>query len=184
MGFGGWRGTPPLVAGVLLMLGSAGAHAQLSERLMSFWWKDPFSVEEKTAPAPNKRWESSEPLPTIAPPREFGEALAFDEPLTLPQLTEYALLNNSRTRQAWLNARAAAAAVAVARADSFPTITGGYSYLRARPTSGTTGLLANWIDRWGPSISLSYVLYDFGLTRARIETAEFRRLAEIGRAHV
>lgn len=177
MRFAGWREALPLVAGALLIASSVGAYAQLTERLMTMWWKDPFSVEEKTAPAPNQRWESAKPLPAIEAPKGFGEPLTTAEPLTLPQLTEYALLNNSRTRQAWLNARAAAAAVAVARADSFPTISATWQYLRSRPTSGTTGLLANWIDRWGPAISFSYVLYDFGLVSARVEAAEYRRLA-------
>jgi outer membrane protein len=103
--------------------------------------------------------------------------LKSDVPLTLPELTEFALVNNARTRQTWLSARAAAAAVAISKGDSLPNISGNWSVLHSRPVSGTTGLIANWLDRWGPSISLTYVLYDFGLVAARTQAAEHRLLA-------
>ncbi len=163
--------------GALLMAGSASASAQSVQKALN-WWKDPFSAEQKTAPAPDRRWQPSTPLAPVAEPAKSpAEPLNIDEPLTLPALTDYALLNNARTRQAWLAARAAAEAVAIARGDSFPVISGTWSYLHARPVSGTTGLIAPWLDRWGPSISLSYVLYDFGLVAARQQAAEYRLLA-------
>lgn len=140
------------------------------------WWKDPFDVEQKTSPAPNQGWKPAEVLPAVPEPKG-GAPLRPDEPLSLAELTEYALLNNPRTRTAWLNARAAAAAVGVAKGDDFPTITGGYIAQRARPVSGTTGLIANWLNRWGPQISLSYTLFDFGLGDARLQAAESRLLA-------
>ena len=158
------------------MAGSASAGAQSLQDALK-WWKDPFSVESKTAPAPDQPWQATKPLPAVPEPKGPAQAIKSDVPLTLPELTDFALLNNARTRQAWLSARAAAAAAAIARGDSFPVISGGWSYLHARPVSGTTGLIAPWIDRWGPSISLSYVLYDFGLVEARQQAAEHRLLA-------
>jgi outer membrane protein len=172
--FGGW--SKAVGWGVLLMVGTTSANAQWWQGALN-WWKDPFNVEEKTAPAPNRRWENVKPLPEVPAPRMPEQAFKADEPLTLPQLTEFALLNNPRTRQAWYNARAAASAVGISEGDDFPTITGGWSFLRARPVSGTTGLIANWINRWGPSISLSYTLYDFGLGDARAKAVEYRLLA-------
>ena len=140
------------------------------------WWKDPFDVEQKTSPAPNQGWKPTAALPAVPEPKG-GLPLRSDEPLSLAELTEYALLNNARTRSAWLTARAAAAAVGVAQGDDLPTITGGYIAQRTRPVSGTTGLIANWINRWGPQISLSYTLFDFGLGEARMQAAESRLLA-------
>ena len=157
-------------------MASITVNAQLVDNVLK-WWKDTFKIEDKTAPAPGQRWDSGKPLKEVPPPKEYGETVDFNEPLSLPQLTEFALLNSPRTRVAWLNARAAAAAVGIASADDFPVITGGWSFSRARPTSGTTGLLANWLNRWGPQISFSYSLYDFGLGEARQQSAEFRLLA-------
>ena len=141
------------------------------------WWKDPFKVDEKTSPAPEQRWQTTQQLPTVPEPRGAVSTLQSDGPLTLPEITEFALMNNSRTRQAWLSARAAAVAVTIARGDSFPVISGSWSAVHSRPVSGTTGLIAPWLDRWGPSISFSYVLYDFGLVEARQQAAEYRLLA-------
>ena len=162
--------------GALLMVGSTSASAQWVQNALN-WWKDPFSTEEKTAPAPEQRWRAMRPLPVVPAPKDAAAPLNAAAPLTLPELTEFALMNNSRTRQAWLAARAAAAAVGIANADSLPIISGGWSALHARPVSGTTGLIAPWLDRWGPSISLSYVLYDFGLVEARTQAAAHRLLA-------
>jgi outer membrane protein len=162
--------------GALLIVGSTSAGAQSLQNALN-WWKDPFSTEEKTSPAPQQPWRAAKPLPVVPVPKEAAAQLSTAAPLSLPELTELALVNNSRTRQAWFAARAAAAAVGIAGADDLPTITGGWASTRSRPVSGTTGLIAPWLDRWGPSISLSYVLYDFGLGNARQQAAEHRLLA-------
>lgn len=173
--FGGW--SKAATAAALLSI-SAHAGAQWWRNAANpDWWKDPFGVEQKTSPAPNQPWQATEPLPSVPVPSSATAGLKTDEPLNLPQLTEFALVNNPRTRQAWLGARAAAAAAGVLTGDDLPAISGNYSFLRQHPVSGTTGLIAPWINRWGPSISLSYTLYDFGLGDARTNAAEYRLLA-------
>ncbi len=163
--------------GALLMVGSTSANAEWWQSVLSKdWWKDPFAVEIKTAPAPNQRWKPEQPLPTVPAPKA-GEPLKSAAPLSLPELTEFALANNPRTRQAWLAARVAASAVGIAEGDDLPTISGGWSFLRQRPVSGTSGLISPFINRWGPSISLSYGIFDFGLGDARLQAAEGRMLA-------
>jgi outer membrane protein TolC len=92
-------------------------------------------------------------------------------------LTEYALRNSPRARQAWFAARAAAAGVGIENADRLPTIVGNLAQTRIRPVSGTTGALSPWQTRFGPAVSLSYVLYDFGAREDQIDAAEFRLLA-------
>src|SRR5512146_2924445 len=67
---------------------------------------DPFRSEAKVSPAPGVRWEPSQPLPAVTAPAAT-EQLSGDRLLTLPELTEFALRNNPKTRQAWLAARAA-----------------------------------------------------------------------------
>jgi outer membrane protein TolC len=96
--------------------------------------------------------------------------------LTLAALTEYALRNNPRAREAWFAARAAAAGVGIEQADLLPQITGLVSGARVRPVSATTGAVSPWQTRYGPSVSLSYLLFDFARSD-QIEAAEYRLLA-------
>jgi outer membrane protein len=140
-----------------------------------FWGPDPFKTERKVSPAPQVPWEPTAPLPAIpVPPNTPQPGVAA--PLTLAELTEYALRNNPRARQAWFAARAAAAGVGVEQADLLPQVTGIFSATRVRPVSATTGAASPAQNRYGPSVSLSYILFD--LARAdQIEAAEYRLLA-------
>lgn len=138
--------------------------------------RDPFSSEAKVAPAPGVLWQPSAPLPAVPSPVR-GDGLPSTEALSLPALTEFALRNNPRTRQAWLAARAAAAGVGVEQADLLPQITANYTGSRAQQISATSGAIVPWQTRFGPSISFSYVLFDFGVRALQVETAEYRLLA-------
>lgn len=140
------------------------------------YFRDPYRVEGKTAPAPGVLWEPSQPLPPVQTP-PIMERPVSREPLTLAALTEYALRNNPRARQAWFAARAAAAGVGIEQADDLPSITGNVGVSRNRPVSGTTGSLSPWQTRYGPAVSLSYVLFDFGLGDDQLQSAEYRLLA-------
>src|SRR5262245_28749129 len=140
------------------------------------WWRDPFDTEKMTAPAPEKSWEPNKQLPVVPVPETSG-VLGSGQPLTLPELTEFALRNNPRTRQAWFAARAAAANVGVTRGDDLPEITGNYLASRLRPVSGTSGAVSPWMNRYGPAISFSSVLFDFGAGDDQLEASGYRLLA-------
>jgi len=137
---------------------------------------DPFGTNSQVAPAPHMRWENTFKLPEVGGPAPNAE-LSNAQPLSLPELTEFALRNNPRTRQSWLVARAAAAGVGIERADQLPTITGNYNYTRAQQVNANTGVVVPWQTRFGPSISFSYLLYDFGVRGYQIESTEYRLLA-------
>lgn len=137
--------------------------------------QDPFGVDEKIAPASHLRWETTLPLPTVGAPTANGE-LARNQPLSLPELTEFALRNNPRTRQSWLAARAAAAGVGTEKADLLPQVSATYALTRNQQVSNA-GAIVPWQTRYGPSVSLSYVLYDFGVRGYQVETNEYRLLA-------
>jgi len=140
-----------------------------------FFGPDPFRTENKVSPAPQLPWQPTAPLPPIpAPPTapQPGASAA----LTLPELTEYALRNNPRARQAWFAARAAAAGVGVEQADLLPQVSGLFAASRVRPVSATTGATSPWQNRYGPSVSLSYVIFDMA-RNDQIEAAEYRLLA-------
>jgi outer membrane protein TolC len=95
----------------------------------------------------------------------------------LAELTEFALSHNPRTRQAWHAARASAAGVGIEQADDLPRITATYGFNRVQPISATTGAVSPWQTRYGPSLSLSYVLFDFGVGDDRLQAAQYRLLA-------
>ena len=162
-------GTAAFALATVLAAALPAAHAQS-------WLQDPLGTEKKVSPAPEKRWEQSQPLPVVPVPEAFGN-LDMARPLTLPELTEFALRNNPRTRQAWYSARAAAAALGFAQGEDLPEISASYSVSRQRPVSGTTGLTSPWLTRYGPAISFNYMLFDFGAGDQRVEAAEYRLLA-------
>ena len=159
---------------------------------------DPFGTDRKVAPAPNQRWIPDGALPQVPPPTTAqplpGE---LNKPLSLAELTEIALGLNPRTRQAWMQARVEAAQSGVDHAGDFPQITGLISDRISRPISATSGFpnttlidsrgnsatLAaggrpySILTQYGPSISLSYVLFDFGKRAADKEATGYRLLA-------
>lgn len=104
--------------------------------------------------------------------------------LTLAELTDFALLNNPRTRETWAAARADAAALGIAEAAFFPTIDGLISATRTRSSNNsnnTTNTSSNSSSgsqtRISPGISLSYVLFDFGARAASADAARYALLA-------
>lgn len=140
-------------------------------------WSDPFGSSEGTVNAPHLRWESNVSLPAVGGPAPLVGTLALQQPMSLPELTEYALRNNPRTRQSWLAARAAAAGVGIEQADRLPTITGTYTTNRSQQVSATTGAIVPWQTRFGPQITFNYLIYDFGARGLQIDAAQFRLLA-------
>ncbi len=153
---------------VLLSLGGASIAAGL----------DPSNVESLTSPAANLPWRPGQPLPALTRPDKAPSVpKQFTGPLSLAELTDLALILNPRTRQAWLSARAEAAALGIENADDWPTITALYSHRIGRTISGTTGNPVPVQTVYGPSVSLSYMLFDFGQGAAASEAANFRLLA-------
>lgn len=105
--------------------------------------------------------------PVSAPPPP-----QFTKPFTLVELTDLALRHNPQTQIAWAEIRSSAAGVELARAGYWPQITGSYSITRSRTTNFTGG--ANQAQtRYGPSISLSYLLWDFGSRSGALDAAKF-----------
>jgi outer membrane protein len=162
-----WGSKRALVALSLLACAPGGWSQQ--------FWSDPFKTLADVPPAPGMEWQPSKTLPRVPAP-ETTPAPPSNAPLSLAELTEYALRNNPRVRQAWFAARANAAGVGIEQADRLPQITGNYAITRILPISGTTGLLAPWQTRHGPTVTLSYILLDFA-REFQVEAAEFRLLA-------
>lgn len=84
--------------------------------------------------------------------------------LTAVEVADLALCNNPQTREVWANARAQAALVGVARSAWLPSLDG----------KGTAG--RNWVEGRGTnqntaSLTLSWLLFDFGTRSANVENA-------------
>ncbi len=97
-------------------------------------------------------------------------------PLSLAELTAIALRNNPDTRVAWAAVEQSQAAERIARAGWWPTITASYAGQRSKATSSSdTEVPAR--TRYGPSVSLSYLLFDFGSRGGAIDQAAAEQLA-------
>ena len=142
---------------------------------------DPLNVGKKVSPAPNVPWrptnESMQPMTVPVPGAMQSVPEEVKGPLSLAQLTDLALRLNVKTRQAWLQARAEAATLGVERADEWPQLSGLFSNRIGRAISGTAGTPVSVFTTYGPTVSLSYILFDFGQRAADIEAANYRLLA-------
>lgn len=136
---------------------------------------DPFDTETETAPAPEVPWQAREPLPKVPEPGH-GSAAEISGPLSLAQITDLALMNNPQTREAWAVARAQAAELGIARALYWPQLNGLATLTRSRSLS-SAGASDPEQTRYGPSVSLAYVLFDFGAREGQVEAARYRLLA-------
>ena len=136
---------------------------------------DPFDTETETSPAPEVPWQAREPLPKVPEPRR-GSAAEISGPLSLAQITDLALTNNPQTREAWAVARAQAAELGIARSLYWPQLDGLANLTNSRSLS-SAGASNPEQTRYGPSVSLAYVLFDFGAREGEVEAARYRLLA-------
>ncbi len=172
-----------------------GASAQAAS---IFGAVDPFGTDKRVSPAPHQPWIPEQALPQVPRPIATqplpGE---LNKPVSLAQLTEIALALNARTRQAWMQARVEAAQSGIDHAGDFPQINGLISDRIARAASATSGFpnttlidqagnaatLAQGgrpysvITQYGPTLNLSYMLFDFGKRAADKEATGYRLLA-------
>lgn len=128
-------------------------------------------------PAPNIPWKV--PNGAIKPESLVTRAAALAVPpdleqriqrLSLTDVVDLALRNNPATRASWAQARATADLLGSARGQYFPTIAGDYSISRTK-SPATTGRPAGQRTEYGPSVTLNYLLLDFGGRSGSIETA-------------
>ncbi|KVD94622.1 Fis family transcriptional regulator [Burkholderia stagnalis] len=102
----------------------------------------------------------------------FGDLPA---PLRLQDAVERALCNHPKTRQAWANVKIQSAAVGIGRAAFLPTVNGNWQGTRDIAANHVTGYPqydSNYItNSQSASVSLSWVLYDFGGRSAALRNA-------------
>lgn len=126
--------------------------------------EDTFSTHRLTSQNAALEWDrlaTSDPCVAQALP---------DKPWTLLDVVQRALCHNPQTRQAWANARFQAEQVGVNQAAYLPSVTLSATASRNATTSFTnTGIPIQ--NQLRPTLSLNYLLFDFGGREARLESA-------------
>jgi TolC family type I secretion outer membrane protein len=127
---------------------------------------DPSAHGVGTPPSPSAIW--TPPAGAVPPPVPKPADLrlpADGATLELLQIVDLALSNNPATRTSWLEARAAEATLGSARSAYLPTVDLNASLTHAHTATGTATTLN------GPTLSLDYLLFDFGGRSASVEAA-------------
>jgi len=125
-----------------------------------------------------RAFEASEPFATAAsmPPRSLLNGVLAENtvapcatprvgtPLGVVEVVEQALCNNPQTRQTWASARVQAAQVGIAQSAYLPSLDGSVG--AARVTADAVGSRQR-----NASMTLSWLLFDFGARAANLENA-------------
>ncbi|HET6837538.1 MAG TPA: TolC family protein [Gemmatimonadales bacterium] len=115
-------------------------------------------------PSPNAAWAPparevrTDTANRITVPADLEQRI---KQLSLAEVVDLGLRNNPQTRVSWANARAAAAAYGSERGAYFPTIDGDVTGTRLK-TVASQGRSAVTQSVLSPSLSLTYLLFDFG----------------------
>ncbi|NDE91477.1 MAG: TolC family protein [Alphaproteobacteria bacterium] len=145
------------------------------------WWANPFN----------------DPLATqsdirSAPVTGCEAAPDKDTILTLANAVQFALCHNPQTRQSWANVMTQAARVGSARSAYLPDVTADVGVFYNIINSTTNGVANNTLNintntingnmnstnsSFSPSLSLSYLLYDFGAREANVDLTKASLLA-------
>lgn len=141
--------------------------------------KDPFSTHDAVSPTPGRSANQLGSDPCL-PKNDRGVKW------TLIDVIEQSLCHNPQTRQAWASAKQQASQLGVAEASYLPSLnftlpisrsqnTAGGGISNGVPVNGGGGSSAAVKDtqytRIVPSLSVNYLLFDFGGRAARVEAA-------------
>ena len=128
-------------------------------------WTPPASALREVTPADTSA--------AAALPPDLGDRIRR---LTLGEIVDIGLRNNAATRLAWANAQTAAAAYGSQRGEWLPTIDGDVTATRLKTVAsqGRTAVQQSVIT---PSVTLSYLVFDFGGRGGRVEGARQQLLA-------
>ncbi|HYR46602.1 MAG TPA: TolC family protein [Thermoanaerobaculia bacterium] len=133
-------------------------------------------VSDSVSPAPGAPWQPpSEGRPPqkqpAAPAPEIPERFRRGATLALSEIVDLALRNSPVTRAAWFDAQTAAAEVGSKRSEYFPSLELDGNYTRQK-TAALGGRSIFISTSYGPSLSLSWLLLDFGGRQADVEEAQ------------
>jgi len=132
-------------------------------------------VDRLVAHSPAAPWqpppEGRMPAPLPTPPPAIPAAyLQPGATVSLEQVVDVALRNNPVTRTAWYQARAAAGNLGAKRSEYLPGLELDANLTRAKQTS-VGGRFITLQTTYGPSLSLSWLLFDLGGRAADVDEA-------------
>ncbi|MFZ4536721.1 TolC family protein [Propionivibrio sp.] len=140
-----------------LLLLLATLATTLAPEAMAFGVSDPFDTEAITPPRP-----------LLSPMTESAyapcKALAENATYGVLEVVDLALCQNPRTHEAWAYARVQAAQVGVAQSDYLPGLDGNVITKRVSANGAN-------LNQRSASLTLSWLLYDFGARSANLEGA-------------
>jgi TolC family type I secretion outer membrane protein len=130
--------------------------------------KDPFDTARLRPEAPSQFWNG--------PTTSCANAGKLPDPLRLADTIDQALCNNPQTRQSWANAKVQAAQVGAARAAYLPDLN-ATATLQRNETRNLPAATGQTTSNGGQtvlngSLSLNYLLFDFGGRDATLELAQ------------
>jgi TolC family type I secretion outer membrane protein len=132
-------------------------------------------VDAHVSPSPAAPWqpppEARMPAPVPTPPPAIpAEYLRPGATLTLDQVVDVALRNNPTTRTAWHQARAAAANLGAKKSAYLPDLELDANVTRSKQTSVGSRFITLQTT-YGPSLNLSWLLFDVGGRAADVAEA-------------
>jgi outer membrane protein TolC len=135
------------------------------------------------SPRPEVPWTPpADALPTIAPADTSARAAIPPDladrirRLTLGEIVDLGLRSNPTTRLAWANAHTAASVYGSERGAWYPSIDGDVSAVRIK-TAASQGRSAVEQSVFTPSVTLNYLLLDFGGRSGRVSSARHQLLS-------
>ena len=160
---------PGAIASALLLAGCAGTPSVSGVRGASprpeVPWTPPAGARPRVAPGDTST--------RAAVPPEVAERIRR---LTLAEIVDLGLRSNPTTRLAWANANTAASVYGSERGAWLPSIDGDVSAARLK-TAASQGRSAVEQSVFTPSVTLNYLLLDFGGRTGRVAGARHRLLS-------
>ena len=149
------------MASALLLAGCAGTPSVSGVRGASPSPETPWTPPPDALP----RIAEADTSAAAAVPPDIADRV---QRLTLDEIVELGLRNNPTTRLAWANAQTAASVYGSERGAWLPTIDGDVSAARLK-TAASQGRSAVQQSVLTPSVTLTYLLFDFGGRSGRVE---------------
>lgn len=147
----------PLLSRPALRLALVLISGGVSGNALAFGSIDPFNTEAMAPPPPRLALPAEEPFVPCQAPQS-------DTIYGVVEVVDLALCQNPRTNEIWASARNQAALVGVARAPYLPNLTGQASATRVFSNDSPSQLN-------NASLTLSWLLLDFGTRSANLESA-------------
>lgn len=128
----------------------------------------------QTLKAPSTMYEEWKPVASKSPDQVWASILEQkidpSRPLALVELVDIALHNNPSTRQTWDAARASEAKKKQAESALYPQVTASAAIEKERVIATQKKYNVNSLG-YGPSVNITYLIFDFGGRAATIDAA-------------